>query len=344
MVKPAGKRAVARWAERAFEFSERRACRLIGIARSTQRYRSRSDPQTALRRRLRELAASRVRWGYRRLTVLLRREGWKVNAKRIYRLYTEEGLTVTRPKRKKLARNRRRPQPPAERVNQRWAMDFVADRLVDGRRFRVWTLVDLFSRECLALYAERSITGRQVAAELNRVLMRRAAPDSITVDNGPEFASRALEAWSEAAGVELAFIAPGRPIENAFIESFNGRLRDEFLNVEVLLDMTDLRSKLERWRSDYNKRRPHSALGDQTPEEFVRSSKSQPGASTGFPDGGPYGAVPHSLPAASPCTGGDPDERRKTPALLEALSLAELGLSRPLDTESRIAQSRKSSP
>ena len=139
------------------------------------------------------------------MTVLLRREGWKVNAKRIYRLYTEEGLTVTRPKRKKLARTRRSPQPPAERVNQRWAMDFVADRLVDGRRFRVWTLVDLFSRECLALYAERSITGRQVAAELNRVLMRRTAPESITVDNGPEFAGRILDQWAHLNCVEIDF-------------------------------------------------------------------------------------------------------------------------------------------
>jgi transposase InsO family protein len=134
VVKPAGKRNVARWAEQAFQLSERHACRLISIDRSTRRYQSRSDPQTALRRRLRELAASRVRWGYRRLTVMLRREGWPVNAKRIYRLYTEEGLTVTRPQRKKLVRRDRTPQPPAERVNQRWAMDFVSDRLVDGRR------------------------------------------------------------------------------------------------------------------------------------------------------------------------------------------------------------------
>ncbi len=258
-----------------------------------------------MRRRLRELAASRVRWGYRRLTVLLRREGWPVNAKRIYRLYTEEGLTVTRPQRKKLVRRARTPPPPAERVNQRWAMDFVSDRLVDGRRFRVWTLVDLFTRECLALYPERSITGQQVAAELAIVVARRGAPETITVDNGPEFSSRAMEAWSEVAGVELAFIAPGRPVENAFIESFNGRLRDEFLNVEIFLDLADLACKLKHWRSDYNHCRPHSALADQTPEEFARR---QARAAQESPDGGPYGAVLEPSRARR----GEPDPTAQT--------------------------------
>lgn len=307
--------------------------------------------KTALRRRLRELAVSRVRWGYRRLTVLLRREGWQVNAKRIYRLYTEEGLTVTRPQRKKLARRKRALQPAAERINQRWAMDFVADRLVDGRRFRVLTVVDLFSRECLALYAERSITGRQVAAELAAVVARRGAPETITGDNGPEFCSRATEAWSEAAGVELAFIAPGRPVENAFIESFNGRLRDEFLNVEVFLDLTDLARKLKAWRTDYNRLRPHSALADQTPQEFARAQAGEDskgarriGPRSGFPDGGPYGAVLNAdQHACSKATPSRP-EAAADASIREALSLAELDGSKPLFTDPRTATSRKSSP
>lgn len=182
--------------------------------------------------RLRELAASRVRFGYRRLTVILRREGWRVNPKRIYRLYTEDGLTVRTKLRKRLARRSRVVTPKATRPNQKWSMDFMRARLLDGRWFRVLTVIDQFTRECLALVADGALNGHRVALALSQVITERGAPESITVDNGSEFASKAMDAWSYQYGVQLEFIRPGRPIDNGYIESFNGRLRDECLNVE----------------------------------------------------------------------------------------------------------------
>ena len=239
------------------------------INRSTMNYQSRRDPQHALRTRLRELAASRVRFGYRRLTVLLRREGWAVNAKRIYRLYTEDGLAVRTKVRKKIARRSRVPTLRATRPNEKWSMDFVAARLIDGRWFRVLTVVDQFTRECVLLLADSSLTGHKVALALSQAIAVRGAPVSITVDNGTEFASRAMEAWAYQYGVQLDFIRPGRPVENSYIESFNGRLRDECLNVEVFFTLADVRDKLEHWRQDYNQVRPHSALADHPPETFA---------------------------------------------------------------------------
>ena len=236
------------------------------MVRSSQRYRSRKDPQLALRGKLKELASTHVRYGYRRLTVLLRRQGWKVNAKRIYRLYTEEGLIVRTKQRKKIARRQRGAVPAAIRPGQRWSMDFISDKLADGRGFRILTVVDQFSRECVLLEADRSMSGAKVAEALQRVIEGEgAAPESITCDNGSEFAGRVLEAWAIEHGVELAFIRPGRPVENGFIESFNGRLRDEFLNVEWLASLEEARRKLAVWRHHYNHQRPHSALADRTP-------------------------------------------------------------------------------
>ena len=219
--------------------------------------------------RLRELAASRVRFGYRRLTVLLKREGWAVNAKRIYRLYSEEGLTVRTQSRKKAASRQRVPQGLATAPNQRWSMDFVSDRLVDGRWFRALTVVDQFTRECLLLLADSSLSGEEVAGALERVVAERGGPNSITVDNGSEFASRAMDAWAYRRGIHLDFIRPGKPVENGYIESFNGRLRDECLNVELFFTLEDARVKLERWGQDYNLARPHSALDDHTPAAFA---------------------------------------------------------------------------
>jgi putative transposase len=203
------------------------------VRQNTWRYRPTRDAQEALRQRLRELAAVRVRFGYRRLTVLLRREGWRVNAKRIYRLYGLEGLAVRTKPRRKLAMRARVPAPPVTRPNERCSMDFVSTRLADGRWFRTLTVLDLFTREALALVADRSLTGVKVAAALTPVVRHRGAPVAITIDNGSEFVSRAMDAWAYTAGVRLDFIRPGRPTENAFIESFNGRLRDECLNVHV---------------------------------------------------------------------------------------------------------------
>ncbi len=239
---------MGRWAQAAFEVSERRVARLLPIQLATLRYHCRRDPQTALRMRLRELAASRVRFGYRRLTVLLRREGWAVNAKRIYRLYTEDGLTVRTKVRRKIARRQRTPLLRATRPNQRWAMDFVSERLYDGRWFRVLTVVDQFRRECLLLLADSSLTGQKVALALSRVIAERDAPESITVDNGTEFASKAMDGWAYQYRVQLDFIRPERPVENGYIESFNGRLRDECLSVHVFFTLADVGEKLELWR------------------------------------------------------------------------------------------------
>jgi putative transposase len=249
------------------------------INRATMNHRSRRDPQTALKMRLRELAASRVRFGYRRLTVMLRREGWPVNAKRIYRLYTADDLAVRTKVRKKIARRARVPVQAATRPNEKWSMDFIAARLIDGRWFRVLTVVDQFTRECLVLLADRSLSGQKVALALSQVIAERGAPVSITVDNGSEFYSRAMEAWAYQYGVQLDFIRPGRPVENSYIESFNGRLRDECLNVEVFFALADVREKLELWRRDYNQVRPHSALGDRSPEEFVHHWQQSSAAS-----------------------------------------------------------------
>jgi putative transposase len=193
-----------------------------------------------------------------------------VNAKRIYRLYTEDGLAVRTKVRKKIARRARVPASAATRPNEKWSMDFVAARLLDGRWFRVLTVVDQFTRECLLLLADSSLNGQKVALALSVVVAERGAPISITVDNGTEFYSRAMEAWAYQYGVQLDFIRPGRPVENGYIESFNGRLRDECLNVQVFFALADVREKLELWRQDYNQVRPHSSLHDHPPAVFAQ--------------------------------------------------------------------------
>jgi len=220
---------------------------------------------------LRELAGTHVRYGYRRLTVLLRREGWHVNAKRIYRLYREEELIVRTKQRRKMARRQRAATTPlATRANQCWSMDFVSDKLADGRAFRILTMVDQFTRECVALEAGFSMTGKKVVELLEGVRQERGSlPESITVDNGSEFSGRVLEAWAMGNNVQLCFIRPGRPVENSFIESFNGRLRDECLNVEWFASLEDARQKLAKFREHYNHQRPHSSLADLAPAAFA---------------------------------------------------------------------------
>jgi putative transposase len=232
---------------------------------NTWRYQVTRDPQEALRQRLRELAAVRVRFGYRRLMVLLKREGWRVNAKRIYRLYGLEGLEVRTKPRKKLASRARAPLPLPSRPDERWSMDCVSARLADGRWFRTLTVLDLYTRESLALVADRSLTGVKVAAALSHVLRQRRVPQAISADNGGEFVSRAMDAWAYAHDVRLDFIRPGKPVENAFIESFNGKLRDECLNSHVFASVAEAQVVLDAWREDYNAVRPHSALQDRTP-------------------------------------------------------------------------------
>lgn len=257
-----------------YEVSERRACGAMKVARSVVRYQSVADDQAALRIRLKDLAAVRVRYGYRRLHVLLRREGWKVNAKRVYRLYSEENLTmrIKKPRRHVSSRNRVTPVSACS-ANQRWSMDFMSDELFDGRRIRILTLVDDFTRENLALRASQRYTGDDVAAILDRVARGRGQPRAIRVDNGPEFTSRSLDQWAYARGVELDFIRPGKPTDNATIESFNGKLRTECLNQNWFLSLTDAQEKLDAWRLDYNRLRPHSALGNLAPDEFAETCR-----------------------------------------------------------------------
>ena len=261
-------RTAVRAIQAKFQLSERRACALVGVGRSTCRYRPRRHDWPELRHRLRALAGERRRFGYRRLHVLLRREGFSVNRKRIYRLYTQEGLTVRRRKRRRRVLRGVPRLPVPTHINERWSLDFVLDVLDDGRRFRILTVVDDFTRACLAIDVDTSIGGRRVAQVLQRLIETRGTPARLVTDNGPEFISRALDAWAYAHGIELHFIEPGKPNQNAYVESFNGRLRDECLNEHWFFSLGQARDTIETWRLDYNAVRPHSALGDVPPEEF----------------------------------------------------------------------------
>jgi putative transposase len=247
-----------------------RACGLVGISRSLYSYRSRRPASAELVERISAIAADKRRYGYRRVHVLLRREGWAVNHKRTYRLYREAGLAVRRRKRKRIGPFERKPLAKPTEINVSWSMDFVADGLIDGRKLRCLAIVDDCSRECLVIEVDTSINGRRVAAVLDRLADLRGLPDSITVDHGPEFEGQVLDAWAYQNGVVLNFIRPGRPVENAYIESFNARFRDECLNEHWFLTMTHARGIIERWRIEYNTERPHSSLGNLTPEEYAR--------------------------------------------------------------------------
>jgi len=253
-----------------YPVSERQVNAALGFPRSSHYYRSRKDPQDALRIRLRDLAASRVRYGYRRLYVLLRREGWMVNHKRVYRLYRQENLTMRRKNPRRIVSCQRREDRPAPTlVNQAWAMDFLSDTLADGRALRILTLVDVFTRECLAIRVDVRFTGGQVVQVLEELRSIRGLPKSIRVDNGPEFTGRMLDLWAYFNGVTLDFSRPGKPTDNSYIESFNGRFRQECLDVHWFLYLDDARIKTEAWRKEYNEERPHSALGNLAPRDFA---------------------------------------------------------------------------
>jgi putative transposase len=270
-LRPAVKRVLVREVRVCYQVAERRACRALGFARSSFRYKSRRNQRAELRVRLRDLAASRVHYGYQRLWILLRREGWVVNKKLVYRLYCEEGLGIRRrkPRRRKSVQVREA-RPPTGQTNESWSMDFMSDQLVGGQRFRLLTLVDNHSRESLAIEAGQRLTGDDVVRVLEQVTAQRGKPKSIRVDNGPEFISRSLDLWAYFNGVKLDFSRPGKPTDNAVIESFNGRLRDECLNQHWFLSLDEARAVTEAWREDYNRVRPHGALGNQTPSEFAR--------------------------------------------------------------------------
>jgi len=227
-----------------------------------------------VRQQLRTLAQARPRFGYRRLQVLLRRTGLIINHKRVRRLYREEGLALRRWRRRKRAAILRVPMEAATRPNQRWSMDFVSEVLATGRRIRVLTVVDDYTRECAALEVDTSLPGLRVAQVLDRLAATRGVPAVIRTDNGPEFTGQALDAWAYRRGVKLEFIRPGKPVENSYVESFNGRLRDECLNGNWFLTLAEARQALETWRTDYNGVRPHSALKNLTPEEFASQSQA----------------------------------------------------------------------
>jgi putative transposase len=250
-------------------YSQRYACDLVGLEPKTYRYVSKRADDGQVRRRLKELALERRRFGYRRLHLLLRREGVVLNRKKLYRLYREERLTVRKRGGRKRALGTRAPMAIPQGANQRWSLDFVSDALACGRKFRILTVVDDFSRECLALVVDNSLSGSRVARELDRIVETRGKPYMIVSDNGTELTSHAILGWQEEHQIEWHYIAPGKPTQNGFIESFNGRLRDECLNEHLFSSLPEARRIIETWRIDYNTKRPHTSLNGLTPTEFA---------------------------------------------------------------------------
>jgi putative transposase len=255
--------------------SQRRACRLVGIGHSTLNYQRRRASDEAVRKRLRELAAQRRRFGYRRLGWLLAREGHSMNHKKLYRLYREERLMVRRRGGRKRALGSRTPMMVPAGINQRWSLDFVSDTLADGRRFRVLCVLDDFSRECLAAVVDTSLGGMRVVRELELIVNQRGWPHTIVSDNGTELTSNAVLRWA-AERVSWHYIQPGKPVQNAFIESFNSKLRDECLNEHVFFGLAEARHLIEAWRQDYNQLRPHSSLGALAPAEYANRQRGGP--------------------------------------------------------------------
>jgi putative transposase len=255
--------------------SQRHACKLLEVDRTSYRYELRPDHNAALRQQLIELAKQKPRYGYRRLLALLERRGWGVNHKRLERLYREEHLAVRRLKRKRLVRPAV-PMTSAQRLNQEWSMDFLMDGLATGRAIRVLTVVDSYTRECLAIEVDSCLSSRRVTRALEWVIGQRGQPETLRCDNGPEFTSRHFLAWCEERKIQLVHIQPGRPMQNGRVESFNGRLRDECLNANWFRTLREAQEKVERWRSEYNRERPHSSLGYLTPIEFAARAPSPP--------------------------------------------------------------------
>jgi len=301
-VTPAAKREAVAHLRSAFDMSERRACRTVDCVRMTVRYRSGRPSDAELRQRLRALAHERRRFGYRRPHVLLRREGFAVNPKRLFRLYREERLTVRRRGGRKRALGTRAPMLVPQLPNERWSLDFVADQFIDGRRLRILVVVDDCSRECLALVPDTSISGIRVARELDRLVADRGKPKMIVSDNGTELTSNAILQWADDNKVAWHYIAPGKPVQNAFAESFNGRLRDELLNETLFRSLSHARAVLEAWRTDYNTNRPHSRLGWMSPATYAEDRRS---AALRYTDG--------SAPRTADITAHQGNIERQTP-------------------------------
>ena len=256
-------------------YSERRACRVTRQHKSTQYYRSRRNPYTALRMRIKEIAEVRIRFGYRRILVMLKREGWSAGKKLVYRLYREEGLLLRnrgRKRRKMMVERGPRCQP--KRVNEVWSLDFVADQLSNTQKIRALTVVDVFSREALAIEVGQRLRGEDVVAVLNKLVVRRGAPKYLFADNGAEFTGRIMDMWAYHHKVRIDFSRPGKPTDNAFIETFNGSLRAECLNLHWFSSLQEAKEIIETWRRDYNESRPHSSLGNLPPFEYTRQHRS----------------------------------------------------------------------
>ena len=262
--------------EEEFRRSQRRSCGLLGMWRSSCRYRSRRADDGWILEKLRELAGRHTRWGYRTLEVLLRRDGLSINHKRVWRLYKEAGLRLPRKRPRRGPRPRSQKLEAARGINDRWSMDFVSDALATGRKFRSLTIVDDGCRQSPAIVVDSSISGVRVTRELDRLAQVRGLPRTLVVDNGPEFTSRAMVLWAKARGVNLHFIDPGKPVQNAFIESFNGKFRNECLNTQWFLSLEEARRQIEAWRQEYNGIRPHSSLGNLTPDEYSRTLERAP--------------------------------------------------------------------
>ena len=269
MVGPAAKREAVAHLQTVMDLSERRACQIVGADRKMVRYRSHRPPDTELRARLRDLANERRRFGYRRLFVLLRREGEPSGINRIHRLYREEGLCVRKRRARRKAVGTRAPILVEARPNARWSIDFVHDQFANGRRFRVLNIVDDVTKKCLGAILDTSIPGRRVAREMTAIVERHGKPVMIVSDNGTEFTCNAMLAWCRDNKIDWHFIAPGKPMQNGFVESFNGRMRDELLNETLFFDLDDARTKIAAWITDYNDKRPHSALGYLTPAAYA---------------------------------------------------------------------------
>ena len=269
MVGPGGKREAVAHLRKQFEMSERRACNVIAADRKMIRYRSRRPAETELRSRLRELANERRRFGYRRLFILLRREGEPSGINRIYRVYREEGLGVRKRKGRKRAMGTRAPILVEARPNARWSLDFVHDQMANGRRFRILNITDDVTHECLASIPDTSISGHRVARELTAIIEQRGKPGMIVSDNGTELTSHAIFAWARDHQIDWHYISPGKPMQNGYVESFNGKMRDELLNETLFFNLDQARKAISAWVDDYNTNRPHSALNYQTPTAFA---------------------------------------------------------------------------
>lgn len=254
-------------------YNQKRACALAGIDPRVYRRAPKRPEDTKLRGRLKELSSERRRFGYRRLHILLKREGWNVNWKKLYRIYREEGLTVRKRGGRKRALGTRTPMAIPQGPNQRWSLDFVSDSLSCGRRFRILNVIDDFSRECLAAVVDTSLSGERVARELDRIADMRGYPCLVVSDNGTELTSNAILKWQEDRKVDWHYIAPGKPMQNGFVESFNGRMRDECLNEHLFDSLPHARNLVAAWRIDFNHHRPHSSLAGMTPAEYVNRSK-----------------------------------------------------------------------